>query len=377
MRLLVAAAIAAVACVAFAPPQHHKSNLKTLRRQHAANRSKRRKLAAQVHRVQQQAHKVRSDIGAIDNDISSLADKLAFTQSRLKSNLAQQKVLLKELDKATADLSRRSEQARLRLREIAMHGGATLASAIVGAKSMADLSARRFVFERIAQRDRDLFDEVRKLRKAVMDEEQQKERLIAQIQQDIEDEQTEKNQLTDVREEKLGALQNLKSQEGQLEQLLHELDQEDAQLESSIAQFEAGPGRAIPAYHGRFGPPVYGGRLSSPFGMRFHPILHRMRMHTGQDFAAPYGTPIHAAGDGVVVTCAYLRGYGNAIVVDHGGGIATLYGHCSRILARPGQHVRRGDEIALVGATGLATGPHCHFEVRINGKPVNPMRYLR
>ena len=100
-------------------------------------------------------------------------------------------------------------------------------------------------------------------------------------------------------------------------------------------------------------------------------------MHTGQDLAAPYGTPIHAAADGIVVTCRYMGGYGNAIVVNHGGGYATLYGHCSRIVARPGQRVRRGEVIALVGATGLATGPHCHFEVRINGRPVNPMPYLR
>ena len=244
---------------------------------------------------------------------------------------------------------------------------------------MADLSSRKFAFERIAQRDHELFDEVRRLRKSVFDKKRQVDSLIVQINQDIEDEKTEKNDLTDTRLEKADALQELKNQEGQIETLLNELDQEDADMASRIAAFETGAsGRSIPVYHGRFRPPLDGARLASPFGMRYHPILHRTRMHTGQDFSTGRsGSPIHAAGDGVVITTTYMRGYGNAIVVDHGGGIATLYGHCSRFVASPGMHVVKGQVIALVGATGLATGPHCHFEVRVNGRPVNPLPYLR
>ncbi len=117
-------------------------------------------------------------------------------------------------------------------------------------------------------------------------------------------------------------------------------------------------------------------RFGSPFGMRMHPIKHRLIMHTGIDLTAPTGTPIHAPGDGIVVRAEHSRGgYGNSIRIDHGFGYMTLYGHCSKILVRPGQKVKRGDIIGLVGSTGLSTAPHLHYEVRINGKWVNPVNF--
>jgi murein DD-endopeptidase MepM/ murein hydrolase activator NlpD len=107
-----------------------------------------------------------------------------------------------------------------------------------------------------------------------------------------------------------------------------------------------------------------------------HPIYGDVRVHTGVDFAADEGTPILAAGDGVVVMASEYGGYGNATIIDHGGGLATLYGHQSAILVSEGQSVRRGQVIGRVGCTGACTGPHLHFEVRVNGTPVNPVPYL-
>lgn len=121
------------------------------------------------------------------------------------------------------------------------------------------------------------------------------------------------------------------------------------------------------------------GPLSSPFGMRFHPILHYWRMHTGQDFAVACGTPVHAAAAGTIVSHGYAGGYGNQIVLYHGRlnghGLATSYDHLSKFV-RTGGHVSRGEVIGYSGTTGLSTGCHLHFEVRIDGVPVNPMRYL-
>ena len=115
------------------------------------------------------------------------------------------------------------------------------------------------------------------------------------------------------------------------------------------------------------------GRIVSRFGPRFHPILKVNRLHAGVDFGADTGTPIVAAAAGTVVYSGTMRGYGNVVVIDHGSGISTLYAHCSVLFTLDGERVDQGKVIAHVGATGLATGPHLHFEVRRKGTPINPI----
>lgn len=107
--------------------------------------------------------------------------------------------------------------------------------------------------------------------------------------------------------------------------------------------------------------------------MRFHPILHRYRLHAGVDFGAPIGTPVRCAGPGEVVAATCMRGFGNVVIVDHGGGISTVYAHLSRIGVRPGQKIGQGQVLGAVGMTGLATGPHLHWEVHVGGRAVDPL----
>jgi len=114
------------------------------------------------------------------------------------------------------------------------------------------------------------------------------------------------------------------------------------------------------------------GRVTSGFGERFHPILGYRRMHAGLDLGAAYGSPVHAAADGRVVSAGWHGGYGQMVEIAHAGGIATMYGHMSRIAAVSGSYVRQGEVIGYVGSTGLSTGPHLHYEVLKDGRPVNP-----
>jgi murein DD-endopeptidase MepM/ murein hydrolase activator NlpD len=118
-------------------------------------------------------------------------------------------------------------------------------------------------------------------------------------------------------------------------------------------------------------------RIASPFGYRFHPILNIYRMHAGVDLSAREGTPIYAAGAGTVSTSGTESGYGNVVKINHGYGYMTVYGHCSKLLVKAGDKVKRGDVIALVGSTGLSTSPHCHYEVRVNGVPQNPLNFYK
>ena len=119
------------------------------------------------------------------------------------------------------------------------------------------------------------------------------------------------------------------------------------------------------------------GRMSSRYGMRYHPILRRRKLHTGQDTAARHGTPFRAARNGRVLWSGWKKAYGKTVIIDHGDGTQSLYGHASKLSVRSGQPVRAGEYIGNVGSTGYSTGPHLHFEVRKNGKPVNPSKYVR
>ncbi|MCB0712749.1 MAG: M23 family metallopeptidase [Ignavibacteriae bacterium] len=122
--------------------------------------------------------------------------------------------------------------------------------------------------------------------------------------------------------------------------------------------------------------PIDGATITSGFGMRNHPILRGRRMHKGLDMAAPTGTSIYATGGGTVVFSGRKNGYGNTIIIDHGHGYTTLYAHCSKLLVEEGAKISRGDLIALVGSTGRSTGPHLHYEVRVNGQHMNPEVFL-
>jgi len=115
------------------------------------------------------------------------------------------------------------------------------------------------------------------------------------------------------------------------------------------------------------------GPVTSYFGYRYHPILHFTRFHAGLDIRAGWGSPIVAAADGQVVGAGWAGGYGREVQIAHGGGIVSLYGHMSDIVAQPGSFVRAGQVIGYVGSSGLSTGPHLHFEVRESGTPVNPL----
>jgi murein DD-endopeptidase MepM/ murein hydrolase activator NlpD len=142
-----------------------------------------------------------------------------------------------------------------------------------------------------------------------------------------------------------------------------------AQIQSAQARGAAQGGYSTGSGSGRLMWPVQG-PITSPFGMRWG------RMHEGIDIGASYGTPIHAAGSGTVIYSGWMSGYGNLVVIDHGRGLATAYGHQSAIAAGNGQSVAQGQTIGYVGCTGHCFGPHLHFEVRVNGQPVDPLGYL-
>ena len=118
------------------------------------------------------------------------------------------------------------------------------------------------------------------------------------------------------------------------------------------------------------------GPVTSQFGYRVHPIAGTTRLHTGMDFGVGYGVPILAADNGVVIHSGWYGGYGNTVILDHGGGFTTLYAHASSLAVNVGQTVKQGQMVSRVGSTGYSTGPHLHFELRYHGNPINPLSRL-
>ena len=158
------------------------------------------------------------------------------------------------------------------------------------------------------------------------------------------------------------------------ERAYRELIETSKQIETMIRRIQSGE-KNIGGSTGTMVWPAEG-EITSPFGWRVHPIFGTQRLHTGIDIGADYGDATRAADGGVVIHSDWMGGYGNAVIIDHGNGISTLYAHNSQLLVSEGQTVAKGQTVARVGSTGYSTGPHLHFEVRQNGTPVNPSNFL-
>ena len=205
----------------------------------------------------------------------------------------------------------------------------------------------------------------------------------------IRDQQiAERDRLAGLKHEALGNRAAARSEEDRQQDLLRAVQDQKADFQSELnalqvesgavgeflRQVQAGQ-RLAPRKKRTFKPPV-AGPMSSGFGTRVHPILGDVRMHSGIDYAVGAGHPIKAAGSGIVVWAGPRGGYGNAVILDHRNGLATLYAHQSRVLATLGQKVTTGQVVGFVGQTGMSTGPHLHFEVRELGAPADPLLYF-
>lgn len=170
-------------------------------------------------------------------------------------------------------------------------------------------------------------------------------------------------------------LAQVQAKRGDYERRVSQLERESNEIAALLRRRQASQ-RVTPSGRGVLAYPLASPVVTSSFGYRIHPIYGNQRLHAGIDFRAPTGTAVYAAGAGVVAYAGWMRGYGNTVVIDHGGALATLYAHNSKLTVVTGETVTRQERIALAGSTGNSTGPHVHFEVRVNGAPVNPLSYL-
>lgn len=369
-------ALLIIAPIQFADGQKSRAKkVQTLTKNLNSVKEKKKAIQSQLRQTKRQAKEVVTDIARADERLGSLEDRVADTESRLAKGRVEQERLTGELKVVNSKLGAKKVEMRKRLRMEYLRPSGSVLTAIVKSESLGELASRRALHEMVARKDRELFDEVKDLCLEAEQKKRRQDMLVREIAGLVERQKSEQAELKVAKKQKEGYLVELREQQSELQDQYDELEQESRSIESQIRAYQAArqnSGQAVTAFRGSLMMPVSGGRVGSGFGMRFHPILKRSRMHTGVDIGASSGTPIKAAGPGVVISANYRGGYGNCVMIDHGGGLSTLYGHCSKLYVRAGQAVKRGQVIAAVGSTGLSTGPHLHFETRINGRPVNP-----
>lgn len=351
-----------------------KKSVGQLRKSLSSVQKQKRQIASQIRKTKRAANAVMSDIKTVDTKLGSLAQSLEVTGNRLAANKKEQASLAVELRESIAKLDDTRRRAAKRLRQIYMQSEESPVLALIGAKDLGELAARKSIYERIAGQDKDLFEDLRQQKRAVAARKARQDELVAETARLMGQQRQEQGELKAAKGQKQSLLGELRSQQKDLEAEYAQLDRESDAIAAQIRAYQSAQrasGKALPRFSGRFLRPV-NGPITSGYGYRFHPILKRRKLHTGIDFGVPSGTPIRAAAGGIVIAASYRRGYGNTVMIDHGGGISTLYGHCSRLFVSAGQKVAAGERIAAVGSTGLSTGPHLHWEVRVDGSPVNP-----
>ncbi len=370
-RVLVCFALLVVGVVAI-EGQTKKPTKAVLKNKLDDLKKKERDVRKDLTKVKNKMGDVRETIDQVDAKIDKVEVRFQANESKLVTGRTEQKTLAARLVDAEESYQEKSQSARNRLRMIRMYGGVSFASALVGSKGVSDLASRTIILKKISNRDRELFEEVRQLRDEIELKKKRSDALVTELKGVLADQRDAHAALTAAKKDKRKVLFYLQGQASELQKIIRQLDAEEASIENLI---NANSGTFTGKRPGRLSYPV-SARITSPFGSRYHPILRYRRMHKGVDFGASHGSTIRSAADGVVIYAGRMSGYGNTVIINHGGGLSTLYGHCSSISIRNKSQVKRGQAIARVGSTGLSTGPHLHFEVHVNGKAVNPRSYL-
>lgn len=350
-----------------------------------ALRGKLSSVRARMKSVRSQLHDAKRSEEQIAADLTTIQQQLRQTRARLDETKAHLAAARREQKKVQLALA--ASEKRLQAREMLLsqrmaanyrQGPVRYASVLLGARSMGEMVSRAAFVRSVVQYDARLIEQIKQDRADVVRWKEQVDRKateVAATQQELGARQDDEAQEVQHRRAILAEAQTRRAEfEDQLNALQDDSDEIASRLRA-LEETPVGRARRMIAFTGGFIHPV-DAPITSGFGYRYHPILHYTRLHAGVDFGASEGTPIHAAANGVVAFSGVMRGYGNVVVIDHGGGVSTLYGHCSERLVSEGQAVSQGQVIARVGMTGLATGPHLHFEVRRNGTPVDPLSAL-
>jgi murein DD-endopeptidase MepM/ murein hydrolase activator NlpD len=387
IALLLAGLLAALSIPASARPSLediHRRQARNQRLQEAKEAEAARVLGV-IETLDARRTDAEAKVDSLDNRLDDLDDRIRVVEADLTKAQQELALLTKELQAVLARLVRRTDLYTERVVAAYKAGPTAYLDGLLSSDSISDLVEQTTYHESALEFDARLIDEIETLRaktEASRDAVDERRANIAAAKLSLEQ---DRDELEKVRAERAGVLAERKAAVAEKKDVLADIRSSQRRLRNAEAQLARDEAAIQSALGGSTGTPLGGGQLlwpaagpvTSGFGYRVHPIFGDRRLHTGIDIGAPYGAPVVAADSGEVVFAGVLGGYGNAIAIDHGGGLGTTYNHLSAFAISNGQSVNRGALIGYVGCTGYCTGPHLHFEVRVNGTPVDPMPYLQ
>ncbi len=321
---------------------------------------KRKSVLSKLTVIEQDLEKTRAELEKLEEELAAAEERVAR--------------VTRELEETRERLEQRRQLLQSRVRFLYEHGTVGYLEVLLGARDFRDFLQRFDLVRRIVEQDVELFRHVTREKEFYTEKKKRLEEAraeLAQLKQETEAKKAEIAAQKTSHERLLARIQNDKEA---YERALAEYEELSEKLIKVIQQLQAQYRRQSQGKLDFLWPAD--GPITSYFGRRYHPILKKYRGHAGIDIGAPWGSTVRAAEAGMVIYSGWLGGYGKTVIIDHGGGISTLYGHNSKLLVTVGQEVTRGQHIANVGSTGLSTGPHTHFEVRVDGTPVNPLGWL-
>ena len=338
--------------------------------------------------VSEQLHQIQIDLDQAKSDLVTIQAQRAQVDANIATNE-------KELKVAEEHLHQRESIFFKRVRDIYINGRLSYLDVVLGSKDFSDFANRVDVLKRIIGADMSLIKDIKSDREEIQNRRTQLEADRAKI-VDLEKQAQDKQALIEQKkQEREAVLQKAQTDKATAMEAIDELNQASANITAMLKKRQADRAaaaaaaaeqqQASQASYGGSSDYVQGtgalswpvnGTITSDFGYRTHPIWGTTIFHSGIDIGVDYGTPVHAADGGVVVYADWISGYGNAVIIDHGNGLSTLYGHNESLAVSEGQSVSKGQVISYAGSTGNSTGPHVHFEVRADGDPVNPLNYL-
>ncbi len=323
--------------------------------------------------IQQQKNSLIKELERLNNQLNEAENQLGRVERDIDATRKELERVAAELEEAQKELEKRDDLYKQRLRTMYKNSGYGYLEVLLNAESFSDFVSRFYLVSKVADYDISILEELKGYRDLVQakeDEVKEKEIKMLTLKNNL---LRQKEEIKTVTASRNSALARVKNDEKELDKMLAELEETSRQITQTILSLTQG-GEFV---GGKFVWPAPGYTyITSDYGWRLHPIYKTNKFHSGIDIRVPWGKKVVAAGAGRVIYSDTYGGYGETVMVDHGGGIVTLYAHNSSLKVKVGAVVAAGTTIALSGSTGVSTGPHLHFEVRKDGEVVNPRPWL-